>query len=65
MRVTGRGEGVVLEEAALSEKVNWSTGQAVEEQGKVLQVGRPVSFCCYCRHLLTFRSLCTMPLMWQ
>lgn len=42
-------------------KVNWSIDQAVEERGKVPQV----SFSCYCRHLLTLRSLCTMPFMWQ
>lgn len=46
-------------------KVNWSIDQAVEERGKVPKVSRPVSFCRYCRHLLTFRSLCTMPFMWQ
>lgn len=46
-------------------KVNWSIDQAVEERGKVPQVSRPVSFCRYFRHLLTFRSLCTMPFMWQ
>lgn len=47
-------------------KVNWSIDQTGEERGKgATGVGRPVSFCSYCCHLLTFRSLCTIPFMWQ
>lgn len=65
VRATGGGGGVVLEEAALGERLIGRLIRQWKSEARSRRVGRPVSFCCYCGHLLTFRSLCTIPFMWQ
>lgn len=63
----GGGGSVVLEEAALGDRL---IGRLIRQWRSEARCRRRSAFffdffCCYCFHLLTFRSLCTMPFTWQ